>query len=163
MMSPRNVLRRLLAATSIGGSKASWALIGILGGAAVVTTASVTFDQIQNGTNTQCGACVIGTGAALTFSGTGLINANELNGATIPTNAGLVQTNASGQVIQSNGAAFTPLTYAAISAIGCTSGNNGAAYWITDATTTTFNATISSGGGSNAVLAVCNGSAWTVH
>jgi hypothetical protein len=44
----------------------------------------------------------------------------------------------------------------------CNSGLVGISTWISDSTTTTFYATIT-GGGSNAVLAACNGVNWTVH
>lgn len=44
----------------------------------------------------------------------------------------------------------------------CNSGNKGLLYTVSDATTPTYNASLT-GGGSVSVLAYCNGSAWTAH
>lgn len=45
----------------------------------------------------------------------------------------------------------------------CSSGNQGQTVFITDSNVSTFNATITAGGGSNKGLAVCNGTNWTFH
>ena len=44
----------------------------------------------------------------------------------------------------------------------CVSGNEGTLYAVSDANSATFNATVA-GGGSNHVMAYCNGTNWTVH
>lgn len=64
----------------------------------------VTFDQVGSGTNTSHGL-VVGNGSVLTPSSGGFINANEVNGATIPASTSVVGTNASGQLIASSAAA----------------------------------------------------------
>lgn len=57
---------------------------------------SVAFSAITSGTNTAA-AMVVGTGASLNPSGSGVINANEGNGAAFPVSALFVNTNASAQ------------------------------------------------------------------
>ena len=54
-----------------------------------------TFNNILTGTNTN--TLTVGSGGQITFSGSGAINANKVNGGTIPTSASLVGTNASSQ------------------------------------------------------------------
>jgi hypothetical protein len=70
---------------------------------------------------------------------------------TLQTTAGIV----SGSYMQ-----LTKITVASLTA--CNSGAEGTLYSITDATSATFNAAIV-GGGTNHVMAYCNGTGWTVH
>jgi hypothetical protein len=42
---------------------------------------------------------VIGAGASLDYTSTGTIDANKVNGATVPTSAALLATNSSGQIV----------------------------------------------------------------
>ena len=65
-------------------------------GSACGSGGSSAFNSITSGTNTTA-TMTVGTGGTLTVSGTGVNNANELNGGTIPTSAALVATNSSGQ------------------------------------------------------------------
>jgi hypothetical protein len=122
-----------------------------------------TFDQLGSGTNTTANAMFCSTGCLLSFSGTGTVNANWVNGSPLPNNCGSVGTNASNQIICQNGIQYVPVTYAAIAAIGCTSATNGFVYYVTDANSPAYNANITSGGGSTKVLALCNGTNWTAH
>ena len=57
---------------------------------------SPAFSAITTGSNTAA-TMTVGTGATLTVSGSGVNNANELNGATVPASAALVATNGSSQ------------------------------------------------------------------
>lgn len=59
---------------------------------------SSSFSSLTPGTNT-LGAMIIGTGSSFNFSGTGTVNANRVNGATVPVNATVLTTNAQGQLI----------------------------------------------------------------
>jgi hypothetical protein len=63
---------------------------------------SVSFANITSGTNLAA-AMVVGTGASLTVAGTGTINANRINGASVPLSAAVVGTNASGQLVSAGG------------------------------------------------------------
>ena len=45
----------------------------------------------------------------------------------------------------------------------CNSASKGSTVFISDSNVSTFNANITAGGGSNAGLALCNGSNWTFH
>lgn len=72
-------------------------------GAVVAQAGDYTFDQIGSGTNLGHGL-VAGTGCVMSTAGTGVINANELNGGSIPTSQTYVGTNSSGQIV----AAATP-------------------------------------------------------
>jgi hypothetical protein len=65
-----------------------------------------TFNNILTGTNTN--TLTTGSGGQITFSGSGVINANTVNGVTIPLSASLVGTNSSGQF----GAISVPLSLA---------------------------------------------------
>ena len=56
------------------------------------------FSGITSGTNTGA-TMVVGTGASLSPSGSGTVNANQVNGAAVPANASLLSTNSSGHVI----------------------------------------------------------------
>lgn len=59
---------------------------------------SLPFSGITSGTNTTA-AMVVGAGASLDFTSTGTIDANKVNGATVPASASVVGTNSSKQLI----------------------------------------------------------------
>ena len=65
-------------------------------GAACGTGGSSAFSSITTGTNTTA-TMTVGTGATLTVSGTGVINADQVNGATVPASAALLASNSSSQ------------------------------------------------------------------
>lgn len=123
---------------------------------------AVTFANLATGTNTSS-TMVCGTGCSLSTSGSGSVSATQLNAGTIPLSAGIIQTNASGQIVQANGNQYTPTTWAAINAITCSGTNNGAAYWITDSNNTTYRGSITGSSAGHAVLAICDGTNWTAH
>lgn len=70
------------------GTNISWVTCGSGGGGGA-------FNLITNGTNTQ--ALTMGSGGALNFSGTGIVNANYLNGLAIPASAAVLASNSSSQ------------------------------------------------------------------
>lgn len=76
-------------------------------GAAAGTATSVPFSGLTTSTNTTCANCTVGTGAALNRSGSGVIDANQVNSATIPANATLTGTNGSNQIISQTAAVAT--------------------------------------------------------
>jgi hypothetical protein len=121
-----------------------------------------TFDQLGSGTNTTANM-FCSTGCFFGPSAGGTVNASWLDGAAPAVNCGIATTNGSGQIICVNGNTYAPLTYSAINAIGCSSANKGAAYYITDATVSTYLANVTAGSGANAVLAICNGTNWQAH
>lgn len=63
-----------------------------------------TFNNIQSGTNTSA-TMTCGTGCSVTETGTGTINANQVNGANLALNLPYTATNGSGQIV----AATTPM------------------------------------------------------
>lgn len=79
---------------------------GALGTPASGTLTNATglpFSAIAGGTNTTA-AMVVGSGASLVFSGTGILNANEANGGTFPANANVLGTNGSSQPVAATAA-----------------------------------------------------------
>ena len=60
---------------------------------------SPAFSVITGGTNNSANAMIVGSTSSLDFSGTGTIDANEVNGATAPTNSCVTGTNTSTQFI----------------------------------------------------------------
>lgn len=83
----------------------------VAGGGQWVAASSGAFAAITGGTNTTA-AMVIGTGASLTVSGSGVNNANEVNGAAVAASATCAGTNSSGQIISvscSGSSAFSAL------------------------------------------------------
>lgn len=60
------------------------------------TVANANFAALGSGTNTTHGL-VVGNGSVLTTAGTGFINANEINGVTVPISAPVLSSNGSGQ------------------------------------------------------------------
>lgn len=72
------------------------------------TGAAPAFSAITSGTNTAA-AMVVGSGATLSAAGTGTINANQLQGATVS-----AQAPTSGQVLAFSGGSWVPMT-----ATGC--------------------------------------------
>jgi hypothetical protein len=77
-------------------------------GAAGGSSSSVPFSGITSGTNTAA-AMVVGTGASLNPGGSGVLNANQVNGLAVPASAVFVNTNGSAQ--------FGPLTAAQATAL----------------------------------------------
>ena len=59
---------------------------------------SSAFSALTGGTNTTA-AMLVGTGASLGPTGSGTVNANEVNGATVPASAAVVGTNSSSQIV----------------------------------------------------------------
>jgi hypothetical protein len=86
-------------------------------GAACGTGGGSAFNAITTGTNTTA-TMTVGTGGTITFSGTGLINANFLDGAASPVSAFILGTNGSRQL--------TALTIAADSLIANATGSTAA-------------------------------------
>lgn len=76
------------------------------------------FSGITSGTNSTA-TMTVGTGASITVSGTGVNNANQVNGATVPASAGVAGTNSSSQIVAAtaHGVAL-PLTCADTSGSG---------------------------------------------
>jgi len=74
-------------------------------GACAGSTA-VAFSTITGSTNTSA-AMLVGTGASLGPTGTGTVNANQVNGASVPTSKTIVGTNSSGQIIDASSATLT--------------------------------------------------------
>lgn len=68
----------------------AWALSAVSGGSA--------FNALTSGTNTTA-AMLVGTGASLGPTGTGTVNANEVNGATVEASQCGIGTNSSNQLI----------------------------------------------------------------
>lgn len=58
----------------------------------------VTFPNIASGTNTTA-TMTCGTGCTVTVSGSGVNNANQVNGATVPASAALLASNGSNQIV----------------------------------------------------------------
>lgn len=56
------------------------------------------FNLIATGTNTTA-TMTVGTGASITTTGSGIVNANEVNGAVVPASAKALASNASNQVV----------------------------------------------------------------
>ena len=74
-------------------------------GACAGSTA-VAFSAITGSTNTSA-TMLVGTGASLGPTGTGTVNANQVNGASVPTSKTIVGTNSSGQIIDASSATLT--------------------------------------------------------
>lgn len=64
----------------------------------IAATATTAFSAISGGTNTTA-AMVVGSGASVNPGGTGVVNANQVNGATVPASQTSLATNSSGQII----------------------------------------------------------------
>lgn len=64
-------------------------------GAACGSGGGGTFNSITTGTNTA--TLTMGTGGTLTFSGTGIVNADQINGAIVPASAAILASNSSSQ------------------------------------------------------------------
>lgn len=73
---------------------------------AIAAAAGATgFNSVLAGTNTN--ALVEGTGGSITRSGTGIVDANQVNSATVPVSKTIVGTNLSGQIVDASSAAIT--------------------------------------------------------
>lgn len=57
---------------------------------------STAFSGLSTGTNTSA-TMTVGTGGSLTFSGAGVVNADQVNGGTVPASAAILATNSSSQ------------------------------------------------------------------
>jgi len=123
---------------------------------------TVTWANMGSGTNTT-GTMFCGSGCEIGHTGTGIVDASEVNSATVPPSLTFVGTNASGAFVQQNGITFAVLTWAAINALGCSGSNTGATYFISDSNQTTYRGVISGSSAGHAVLAVCDGTNWTAH
>jgi rubredoxin len=87
-------------------------------GTCVTQTSGTAFSAVTAGTNTA--ALVVGTGGTFTYSGTGVINANEINGQSTPTSSTVLGTNSSGQPVNTS---ITALNTFIQSLTGCTTSN----------------------------------------
>jgi hypothetical protein len=87
-----------------------WVPCGInpcMGGAA----SSVPFPGVTTGTNNGGNTLTVGSTSSLTFSGTGIVNANQINGAAFPTAQTLTGSNAGGQPTSSGVYYAAPATF----------------------------------------------------
>jgi hypothetical protein len=114
-----------------GATTGAQALINLIGGSPAVNDSLIwngsawvpgtdlaPFSEITSGTNTSA-AMVVGTGASLSFSGSGTINANQLTGDPVNT-AG----RTTGQALVWSGTAWTPSSAAITAFNDLTSGTN---------------------------------------
>jgi hypothetical protein len=71
---------------------------------------SSAFNSITSGTNTTA-AMVVGSGGSLTYNGgsgvSGAVNANNVNGATVPASAAVLASNSSNQIVAATSATIT--------------------------------------------------------
>jgi len=86
-----------LSGTITASQCAYWVSTTTLGSQACGSGSSA-FSAITGGTNTAA-AMLVGTGASLAPTGTGIINANQLNGAAVPTSASCLGSNSSGVLV----------------------------------------------------------------
>ena len=101
----------------VGGTADSHIQLPTNGGGSPSTPA---FSTITPGTNTN-GLMSVGTGSTLTPLGSGVVNANELNGGTAPVSASCTGTNGSGQLIAvacGGGASLSPPLFSSVNATG---------------------------------------------
>lgn len=87
--------------TGVNGAAvpASQTCVGTNSSSQIVTAScsgSSAFSSITSGTNTAA-AMVVSTGASLNPGGTGVVNANQINGAVVPASAALLGSNSSSQ------------------------------------------------------------------
>jgi hypothetical protein len=90
--------------TSVNGTTIPASATLLTNGGALGTPSSGTltnatglpFSGLATGTNTSA-TMTVGTGGTLTFSGSGVVNADEVNGGTVPASAALLGTNGSSQ------------------------------------------------------------------
>lgn len=154
------VLSALISGTPTTGHCVSWASATSLqdAGSACGSGGSSAFNSITTGTNTTA-TMTVGTGGTLTVSGSGIVNANELNGATVAASATVASTNSSGQITAASTTAL--MSGFVISGLPtCNSGAAGLIEYVTNGVTSpTFLATVSTTG---AVVApvFCNGTNW---
>lgn len=73
------------------------------------STASTAFSALTGSTNTTA-AMLVGAGASLGYTSTGVVNANQVNSASIPASASCVSTNASSQFAANCPQAINPQT-----------------------------------------------------
>ena len=70
------------------------------------SSGSTAFSAITGSTNSTA-AMVVGTGASISPSGTGTVNANQVNGAALPASKTIVGTNSSNQIVDASAAPLT--------------------------------------------------------
>lgn len=96
---------------------------------------STAFSALTTGSNTTA-TMTVGTGGTLTFSGTGVVNADQINGAAVPASAALVATNSSSQataITLGNGLVITSGALAPTTAINAQTGTSYTISCTTDA------------------------------
>jgi hypothetical protein len=117
-----------------GATTGAQALINLIGGSPAVNQALIwngsawvpgsdtaAFSQIQSGTNVSA-TMTVGTGAVLSFSGSGTVNANQLTGDPVNTSG-----RTTGQALVWNGTTWVPSSAAITAFNDLTSGTNTAA------------------------------------
>jgi hypothetical protein len=77
--------------------KLSALMIGLVLGVRAFGQVAPTFQSLIGGTNSSGQTMTVGNSSALTFSGSGIVNANQANGAAFPTLSSLLGTNGSAQ------------------------------------------------------------------
>lgn len=92
--------------------------LGADGACHTIGSGTPSFSAITSGTNTTANM-VCGTGCNINFTGTGIINVNQVNGATLPSSAAVVTSNSGGQLLTATGHnVITPLRCADSSGSG---------------------------------------------
>ena len=130
------------------------ALSGTLNGSPICTTANGAC--ASGGVSGQTAGFVPLAGSATTITADAPIDYNVTNdGAVTITKPVIINTGGPVNSAQLGSNVFSALP-------ACTSGAEGTLAPVTDSTTATYGATIT-GGGTNYVLAFCNGSTWAVH
>lgn len=82
---------------------------GVVAGSGAGCGGAPAFSAITTATNTTA-TMTVGTGGTLTFSGTGVLNADQVNGATVPASQTCIASNSSGQLIGCTTTATLPFS-----------------------------------------------------
>ena len=133
-----------------------------------VTSGSVLIEAVNSNTGSSATAQLIAVhGAGNSVTVTAASSYSLINSATQSMGFAVGGTpyfslGTDGVLRGTNGGALQLTAVASSGLPGCNSGNEGRLYAVTDANSTTFNATLV-GGGSNHVMAFCNGTSWTIH
>lgn len=153
------ILSVLISGTPTTGHCAQWASATTLSDAgAACGSGSSAFSSITTGSNTTA-TMTVGTGGTLTVSGSGVVNANQVNGAAPSTSSAVAATNSSGQIIAATTQAIMS-GYIISGLPTCNGGAEGLIEYVTNGQTSpTFLGTVSTTG---AVVApvFCNGTNW---
>lgn len=91
---------------------------------------SASFSSITTGTNTVPATMTVGNGSVMTVSGTGINNANEINGQTVPASAGLLGSNASSQLVAVTGGGCVSISGNVVSLLAPINPQTGTSYTI---------------------------------